>query len=78
MCVLDLEVVCLRRSRLDGAKTTEISISRGGAHEQKQMGDVGGKRDEAPGGDNGLGPYHLAHLRATAGRPEPDFNKPSC
>lgn len=29
-------------------------------------------------GDDGLGLSHLVHLRATAGRTEPDFNKSCC
>lgn len=77
-CVLDWEVVHLRRLRLDGTKTPEISkgcVEGEGVHEQLE--DVSGKRDVTSSGDDGLVLFHLAHLRATASRPEPDFNKSS-
>lgn len=54
------------------------SLPKGeGAHEQS--GDASGKRDvTSAGGDDGLGLFHLVHLRAKAGGPEPDFNTSSC
>lgn len=52
-----------------------LSMGRGSG---AVRGGVSGTRDITSGGDDGYGLSHLVHLRATAGRPEPDCNKSSC